>query len=157
MFGHWLPFLNMLVMTSAQGLLAAHPAGQACGAQSGFVGRMVSAVLSAQALALSRRPLVRHGVDLGSGSRSRGQVPGWEMTVVRPGGGWLLLSWLSLGVTSGPWGCAPPGAATKLCPQQGSAGAQGLLGPGPVQRAGGSGRSERNPRVTDSITRVKSF
>lgn len=29
-------------------------------------------------------------------------MPGWEVTAVRPGGGRLLLSWLSLGVTSGP-------------------------------------------------------
>ena len=76
MFGHWLPFLNVFVMSSAQGLLAAHPAGRARGAQAGFVGRMVSGLLSVQALALRGRPLVRTGVDLGSGSRSRGQVPG---------------------------------------------------------------------------------
>lgn len=85
-FGYWLPFLNVFVMTSAPGLLAAHPAGQARGAQAGVVGRMVSGLLSVQALALRGRPLVRPGVSLGSGSRSRGQVPGWEMTAVRPGG-----------------------------------------------------------------------
>ena len=47
-FGHWLAFLNVFVMSSAQGLLAAHPAGRARGAQAGFVGRMVSGLLSVQ-------------------------------------------------------------------------------------------------------------
>ena len=60
----------MFAMTSAQGILAAHPAGQALRAQAGFVGTMVPGLLSAQALALGRRPLVRPGVDLGSKSRS---------------------------------------------------------------------------------------
>lgn len=91
-FGYWLPFLNVFVMTSAPGLLAAHPAGQARGAQAGVVGRMVSGLLYVQALALRGRPLVRPGVGLGSGSRSRGQVPGWEMTAVRPGGAGCLCS-----------------------------------------------------------------
>lgn len=54
-FGYWL-LPERVCDDLCPGLLAAHPAGQARGAQAGVVGRMVSGLLSVQALALRGRP-----------------------------------------------------------------------------------------------------
>lgn len=78
-------------------------------------------------------------------------MPGREMTVVGPGGAGSAALVAQPGRHLWSRGRTPPGAATKPCSWWGSSGTQVvLLCPGRVQRAG------RNPRVTDSTTRVRS-
>lgn len=158
-FGHWLPFPNVFATTSAQGLLAAHPAAQALRAQAGFVGTLVPGLLSAQVLALGRRLLARPGVDLDSKSRSAppglgscgpvASLRGAEIWELSPGRGREGTSRCRCYSRGSAWASPLVPRESLLLerlqscvPGRGSTGTQAVPCPVRVQRMGCSGRSE---------------